>query len=104
MGLEEELKMSRKSKKDNIPLGFILRHTLQGHKDMIFTISWSPDGKILASPSKDTTLRLSDARTGQHLQAFEGHSASVWGVAWSRDGKTLASGSSDKTIRLWDVH
>ncbi len=88
---------------DNIPPGFILRHTLRGHSDWIGRIAWSPDGKILASPSVDQTIRLWDAQTGQHLRTLEGHSNSVISVAWSPDGKTLASGADDKTIRFWDA-
>src|SRR6266702_2391580 len=88
---------------DNIPPGFKLRHTLRGHSDWIGRIAWSPDGKILASPSVDQTIRLWDAQTGQHLRTLEGHSNSVISVAWSPDGKTLASGADDKTIRFWDA-
>src|SRR5438132_637397 len=89
-------------KNDNIPLGFTLRHTLRGHTNEIFRIAWSPDGKILASPSSDKTIRLWDAQTGHHLRTLKGHSNTVYSVAWSPDGKTLASGSDDKTIRLWN--
>ncbi len=88
---------------DNIPLGFTLLHTLRGHSDWIGRIAWSPDGKILASPSKDHTIRLWDAQTGQHLRTLKGHSGIVSSVAWSPDGKALASGSTDNTIRLWNA-
>jgi len=95
--------MPDKSTNDNIPPGFTLRHTLRGHTDVIFRIAWSPDGKILASPSKDQTIRLWDAQSGQLLRTLKGHSGYVYSVAWSPDGKALASGAGDKTIRLWDA-
>jgi WD40 repeat protein len=95
--------MPRKSRKDNIPPGFSLRHTLQGHSIWIGRIAWSPDGRFLASPSSDQTIRLWDAQTGQHLRTLEGHTDPVNSVVWSPDGKALASGSADKTIRLWDA-
>src|SRR5712691_9960725 len=101
MGFEEELYMPRRSIKDKIPPGFTLRHTLQGHSSWIGRIAWSPDGRILASPSRDQTIRLWDAQTGQHLRTLTGHSGTVYSVAWLPHGRALASGSDDKTIRLW---
>src|SRR5436190_7123183 len=103
MSLEEELKMPDESTIDNIPPGFTLRHTLRGQSSWIKHIAWSPDGKILASPSVDKTVRLWDLQTGKHLQTLEKHSGVVYSVAWSPDGKTLASSSDYKTISLWDV-
>ena len=47
-----------------IPRGFKLRHTLRGHEGAIFRIAWSADGRFLASPSVDNTVKLWDAATG----------------------------------------
>ncbi|MBW4597980.1 MAG: hypothetical protein KME46_35030 [Brasilonema angustatum HA4187-MV1] len=60
----------------------------------------SPDGKTIASASRDKTVRLWNLQ-GQLLKTLSGHSEAVWGVALSPDGKTIASASSDKTVRLW---
>ena len=95
--------MAYKSTKDNIPPGFMLRHTLRGHEDAICRIAWSPNGRILASPSKDKSIRLWDVETGTQLRTLIGHTKIVYSVAWSPDGKMLASGSEDRTIRLWDA-
>jgi len=55
------------SKKSNhkIPPGFKLRHTLRGHEGEIIRIAWSLDGRILASPPEDTTIRLWETETGE---------------------------------------
>ncbi len=67
-------------------------------------MAFSPDGKTLASASRDQTVRLWDVVTRQPLgEPLRGHSAAVLGVAFSPDGKTLASASGDQTVRLWDV-
>src|SRR5262249_23879769 len=56
--------------------------TLGSHGKTGWAVTFSSDGKTLASGS--------NGKTG-------------WAVAFSSDGKTLASGGSDRTARLWDV-
>ncbi|MCT7976199.1 serine/threonine-protein kinase [Laspinema olomoucense] len=76
---------------------------IQGHTDGVNSVVFSPDGKLLASGSKDKTLRLWDTVTGMELHQLCGHTKSVVSLAFSPDGKVLASGSEDETMRLWDV-
>ncbi|KAF2187192.1 WD40 repeat-like protein, partial [Zopfia rhizophila CBS 207.26] len=64
---------------------------------------FSPDGKILASASVDSTVQLWDADTGAVLQTLEGHSSRANAVAFLPDGKVLASASGDSTVKLWDA-
>jgi GTPase SAR1 family protein len=83
--------------------GVRLRLTLRGHKDVVGRIAWSPDGRRLASPSADKTIRIWNAVTCAVVRTLEGHTEDVLSVAWSPDGRRLASASSDKTVRLWDA-
>ncbi|WP_019503871.1 AAA-like domain-containing protein [Pleurocapsa sp. PCC 7319] len=78
---------------------------LRGHesKSSIKSISYSPDGKTIASASADKTIRIWDVTTGNILQVLNGHDRSVTSISYSPDGKTIASASADKTIRIWDV-
>ncbi|MEH1884926.1 WD40 repeat domain-containing protein, partial [Nostoc sp.] len=69
----------------------------------VSSVSFSPDGKTLASGSDDKTIKLWNLETGKEIRTLTGHSKSVSSVSFSPDGKTLASGSADKTIKLWNL-
>jgi len=75
--------------------------TLPGHSNVVYAVSWSPDGKRLATGSGDKTAKVWDAETGKELQTLTDHSNSVFCVAWSPDGKRLATGSGDNTAKVW---
>src|SRR5260370_448062 len=68
----------------------------------VSSVAFSPDGGLLASASRDDTIKLWDPQTGEHLRTLEGHSDSVNAVPFSPDGRLLASPYWDDTIKLWD--
>ncbi len=80
------------------------------HKGDIWTFAFSPDRKILASGSEDTTIRLWDAITGNEILTLPTYTNQVFAVAFSPDGKILAGGSvydsqlgRSDLIRLWEI-
>ena len=76
---------------------------LTGHTASVRSVAFSPDGRTLASGSKDNTIRIVDMQTRTLRKVLIGHTGAVSNVAFSADGKVLASGSSDSTICLWNM-
>jgi WD40 repeat protein len=75
----------------------------KGHSDWITAVAFSPDGKYLASGSRDNTVKLWSVELQKEVSTLRGHRYEVSSVAFSPDGKYLASGSGDATIKLWNV-
>ena len=78
------------------------RNALRGHQGAVWAAAFSPDGQIIASGSKDRTIRLWD-KSGKSIgQPFQGHQQGIFSIAFSPDGQHIVSGSADGTVRLWD--
>src|SRR5580704_11477978 len=76
--------------------------TLDGHTDLVYAVSWSPDGKTLATAGFDNTVRLWDAASRKQIRQYEGHTKIVMAVAISPDGRQILSAGNDNTAKLWD--
>ena len=71
--------------------------------DPATSVSFSPDGKTLATGYADGTIVRWNIDTRRRRGSARLHRGPVRHLAYSRDGKTLASASADSTVMLWDV-
>ncbi len=80
------------------------RHTTFRHAfGTVFSLSYSPDGRLIAVGDDNGEILLFFAANGDFHMRCVGHSDAVSAVAFSPDGQTMASSSFDNTIRLWSL-
>jgi WD40 repeat protein len=88
-------------------------YILRGHTNCVWSVSFSPDGKRLASaagpyvgPGKTDKypgeVKIWDMRTGQEVCTLQGHAGPVYGVTFSPDGRRLATANADGSVKIWD--
>lgn len=78
------------------------RRTFRG-VDKVECVAFSPDGKLVASGSWDTTVKIWDAQTGKRVMTLKGHTQRIKSIAFSHDGTRIASGSADRLVKVWDL-
>ncbi|HXJ92406.1 MAG TPA: hypothetical protein VMT20_05945 [Terriglobia bacterium] len=75
--------------------------TIEGHKDPIESVDFSPDGKLMVSVDDDGIARASRIPGGQKLAELK-NAGHVKRAAFSSDGKFILTTSKDDSARLWD--
>src|SRR5712692_885524 len=74
----------------------------RGHVGPALNVAWSPDGTLVASGGRDSSVQVWNTQNGKRLLVYQGHSNEVLGIAWSPDGSRIASSGDDGTVQVWD--
>ncbi|MFJ3084524.1 WD40 repeat domain-containing protein [Streptomyces halstedii] len=80
-----------------------LRTRVDAHTDTVRHIAWSPDGRRLATASRDGSARVLDARSGQSLLVLPSDGTMVESVSWSPDSAYVATAGRERVVRVWDA-
>ena len=76
---------------------------LKGHSELVTSLAFSSDQRLLASASQDRSVRLWNIASRKAIATFIGHAGAVNAVAFSPNGRQLVSASSDETLKLWSI-
>ena len=76
---------------------------LTGHTGVVHSVSFSRDGRLLASCGLDRTVRVWDVAGARCTAVLSGHTGELFSAAFHPDGTRLASGGRDRAVWLWDL-
>jgi WD40 repeat protein len=85
----------------DVNTGHVIRF-FEERKYSCYTVTFSPDGKMIASGGNEGTTKLWEVGTGNLIHSFVGRQLTIRSVAFSPDGKTLASAGVEN-VNFWDV-
>jgi serine/threonine protein kinase len=85
------------------PEQWVLKERLSGHTQMVNTVSFSPNGSLLASGGDDRSVKIWRVSDGQEVRTLYGNGDHIKRVAFSKDGNILVSTGRDGWIRWWDT-
>lgn len=85
---------------------FMLKMKLTGHSKNVSVVSFSPNGKYLATGSYDNLINIYSIDSLKRINLVHTIKENLAGIStlyWSKDGNLLASGSKDFSVKVYDV-
>lgn len=80
----------------------VCTHTLTRHKEPVYSVAFSPDGKFLASGSFDKCVHIWSTQSGQLVHSYLG-TGGIFEVCWNSRGDKVGASASDGTVFVLDL-
>jgi WD40 repeat protein len=77
--------------------------SLTGHANQVYSVSWSVDGKQLATGAADKTFRQWNVANAAQVRQVSAHANVVYAAVYSPKGDLLVTGGDDKLIKYWSA-
>ncbi|KAF6253035.1 WD40 repeat-like protein [Scenedesmus sp. NREL 46B-D3] len=82
--------------------GHGLLHSLEAHTEPVYSVAFSPDGKLMASGSFDNMLHIWNVADGALLRS-QPADGGIFEVCWSKVGDKVAASTSSKSVIVLDL-
>ncbi|MEH2259485.1 nSTAND1 domain-containing NTPase [Nostoc sp.] len=100
VGVKPETEMQVKTALQDAVYTINERNSLEGHSDTVTSVSFSPDGKMVASGSADGMVIIWN-RNGRKIKDFKAHEKKITRLCFSPNSQNILTASEDKTFKLW---
>ncbi|KAI0988550.1 hypothetical protein GJ496_004304 [Pomphorhynchus laevis] len=77
-------------------------HTLKNHTGAVYSIAFSPDGKMLATGSFDKSVNIWDVHNGKLIDSQHATNG-IFDISWNSVGDKIAACTSDGIISVFEL-
>ncbi|KAE9614268.1 putative transcription factor WD40-like family [Lupinus albus] len=76
-------------------------YSLNGHRDPVYSVAFSPNGEYIASGSLDKSVHIWSLKDGKIVKTYSGNGG-TFEVCWNKEGDKLAASFADNTVSILD--
>ncbi|CAI8583130.1 unnamed protein product [Vicia faba] len=84
----------------DVELGKLI-HSLNGHRQPVYSVAFSPNGEYIASGSLDKSLHIWSLKEGKIVRTYAG-SGGIFEVCWNKDGDKIAACFANNIVSVLD--
>nr|XP_004252824.1 WD40 repeat-containing protein HOS15-like [Solanum lycopersicum] len=85
----------------DVELGRLLQ-SLSGHRESVYSISFSPNGEYMASGSLDKCMNIWSIKEAKIVRTYNGDGA-IFEVCWNKQGSKVAACFANKKVCVFDM-